>query len=447
MGEDGDFRNLKTDGGRYQSWGRLWPPAKRAVELSRAHQLLPTLSSGETLLPFGNGRSYGDCCLNDEGVLLDARPLNSILSFDPESGIIRCEGGVLLGDILERCIPDGWFLPVTPGTKFVTVGGAIANDVHGKNHHRAGTFGRHVTRLALERSDRPQTQCSMASNAELFRATVGGLGLTGLILWADIQLRPIVSSRMDSETIRFHCLDEFFSFSEESDETHEYTVAWVDCTARGSALGRGWFFRGNHAISGDIGCVPPRRKGVNFMVDPPISLVNSVTLGMFNALYYHRPAPKPGPVSFEPFFYPLDAVLNWNRIYGPRGFFQFQCALPREAGREGLTDLLKQIRRHRQGSFLAVLKVFGDLPSPGILSFPRPGPTLAVDFPNRGAPTRRLLAQMEEITLEAGGVLYPGKDAVMSPAAFQVSYPNWALLGALKDPNISSNLWRRVTAT
>jgi FAD/FMN-containing dehydrogenase len=327
----------------------------------------------------------------------------------------------------------------------VTVGGAIANDVHGKNHHRAGTFGRHVLRIALERSDRPRTACSRDAGRDLFSATIGGLGLTGLVLWADLQLRRISSRRVHLETFRFGCLDEFYSLSDESDATHEYTVAWVDCTARGAALGRGWFFRGNHATEEDPVLASSRGPGLNFRLNPPCSLVNRATVKAFNALYYYRPVRRMRTVDFEPFFYPLDAIRNWNRAYGPQGFYQFQCVIPREACGEGLPDLLRQTEDHGQGSFLTVLKMFGDLESPGVLSFPRPGATLAIDFPNRGKPTRELLARLEEITLDAGGAFYPGKDAVMSPSAFQLSYPDWERLEAQRDPRISSNFWRRVT--
>lgn len=429
----------------YQSWGRLRPPTARAVAVSPDAARIPTCDGKDTFLPFGNGRSYGDCCLNDGGTLLDARPLRRILSFDHETGVVRCEGGALLSEILEECVPRGWFLSVTPGTKFVTVAGAIANDVHGKNHHRAGTFGRHVLRLMLLRSDGSRMECSAQKNVELFRATVGGLGLTGLILWAEIRLRPVAGRHVDVETIRFGSLTDFFSLSAESDATHQHTVAWIDCMARGPSLGRGWFFRGNQKIEGDAVQPARRRRRLNFFLDLPVPIVNRLTLKAFNALYYHRPVPKPRSVDYEAFFYPLDAILNWNRMYGRRGFFQFQCVLPRETGPDGIEALLERIAADGQGSFLAVLKVFGTLESPGLLSFPRPGPTLALDFPNRGRRTLSLLAALEEIVLQGGGALYPAKDACMSPAAFERSFPGWRALETHRDPCFSSSLWRRVT--
>lgn len=426
----------------YRAWGRLTPPATDVAELPRRPEDVWDLAEGARLLPFGNGRSYGDCCLNTSGRLVDCRAASRILAFDEERGVMRCEGGVLLSEILERALPAGWFLPVTPGTKLVTVGGAIANDVHGKNHHRAGTFGRHVLRLELLRSD-GRTVYEPGDPSPWFSATVGGLGLTGIVLWADIQLKSVPGPLIHQETVRFGGLDDFFSLSEESDDHFEYTVSWIDCLAKGPKAGRGWFFRGNHMDDGrgDV----RRRRSLRFLLEPPVALVNGLSLRAFNLLYYHRPVPAPGPVHYEPFFYPLDSILDWNRMYGPRGFYQFQCVVPRAVGREAMAEILRQIGRSGQGSFLAVLKMFGDVASPGLLSFPRPGPTLALDFPNRGAKTRGLLGRLESVVREAGGALYPAKDATMSPEAFVAAYPAWEALESLRDPAISSDFWRRVT--
>lgn len=424
---------------RHRAWGHLTPPAPRVVEVTDA----PLDVGDGVVLPFGNGRSYGDVCLNTRGTLLDTRRLDRILAFDTETGRIRCEAGVLLSDILDRAVPEGWFLPVTPGTKFVTVAGAIANDVHGKNHHRAGTFGRHVIAFELERSDGTRRVCRPDENSELYAATIGGLGLTGLIRWAEVQLIPVAGRAIDAETTRFPGLARFFELSAESDERFEYTVSWIDCLAKGDALGRGWYIGGNHAAEKDDGV--PRRRSLDFFVKPPLSLVNALSLRAFNLLYYHRPVPAAGPVDYDPFFYPLDAITRWNRMYGPRGFYQFQCVVPAADGEAVIRSLLDQTAKFRQGSFLAVLKQFGDLPSPGLLSFPRPGPTLALDFPNRGARTTELLATLERIVMDAGGALYPSKDACMSPESFEAAYPQWRALEALRDPAFDSDFWRRVT--
>ena len=271
---------------RYESWGRFPKATHDVVRMNWRDGALPP-DSGKSLLPFGNGRSYGDCCLNDDGILVDARGLDRFIGFDAATGILRCEAGVLLSEILELIVPRGWFLPVTPGTQFVTIAGAVANDVHGKNHHRAGTFGRHVKCFELLRSDGSRLRCSPAENPDWFRATVGGLGLTGLITWVELQLKAISGPLIDQEVIRYGRLEEFFRLSRESDATHEYTVAWIDCAAAGASLGRGLFIRGNDATGGqDRRARAATRLSVPF--DPPFALVNGPSLRLFNQLYYHK---------------------------------------------------------------------------------------------------------------------------------------------------------------
>src|SRR5262245_57806098 len=231
----------------HQSWGR-YPAARQEIRYLRwKHEALPPPVCAKSFLPYGNGRSYGDSCLNDGGVLLDTHGLDRFIAFDPETGILRCEAGVLLADILEFSVPRGWFVPVTPGTRFVTVGGAIANDVHGKNHHRAGTFGCHVRCFELLRSDGSRTVCSPRENRELFASTIGGLGLTGVIVWAEIVLIPVSGPLIAYEDIRFDGLDEYFELSSRLEEDYEYTAAWIDCLAAGKTLGRGIYTVGNHA--------------------------------------------------------------------------------------------------------------------------------------------------------------------------------------------------------
>ncbi len=436
-----------TARGRYGSWGRVAPPASEAWRPRARGEPLPTPPQSAGMLAYGNGRSYGDCCLNDGGLLIDTRGLDRFIAFDPSSGALECEAGVLLSDILATFVPRGWFLPVTPGTQYVTVGGAIANDVHGKNHHVAGTFGCHVEHLVLARSDATRLDCSLAQNELLFRATIGGLGLTGLIESATIRLRRIASPYIDSETVRFDALDEFFALAEESDRTFEYTVAWVDCTAHGRARGRGHFMRGNHADQA-ASRTPPRDATLRIAFDPPFSLVNALTVRPFNALYFHRQRERSARrvVGYRKFFYPLDAIGDWNRMYGARGFFQFQCVVPHTGAADAIGALLDALRSSRQGSFLAVLKRFGDVRSPGLLSFPRPGVTLAIDVPNSGPATRELLARMEAITMDAGGALYPAKDGCMSADTFRRSFPALDAFRAHVDPACSSTFWRRVVA-
>jgi FAD/FMN-containing dehydrogenase len=361
--------------------------------------------------------------------------------------VIACEAGLLLDELLRLAVPAGWFLPVTPGTRFITVGGAIANDVHGKNHHVAGTIGRHLRRFELLRSGGERLLCSTAENPGWFAATIGGLGLTGVITWAEIQLRRIPGPCLEVETIRFPDLDGFFRLCEESDREWEHTVAWIDCSrAAGAGLGRGLFQRANH-----VGAIPARERAparrLSVPIAPPVSLVNPLSLRAFNTLYYYRqrPARRRTLQHYERFFYPLDRIRHWNRLYGRRGFYQYQCIIPGGGGREAVAALLAAIGASGQGSFLAVLKVCGALESLGLLSFPMAGVTLALDFPNRGASLARLFAELDEIVSRAGGRLYPAKDARMPGSLFRSGYPRWQEFARFIDPRFSSSFWRRVT--
>ena len=399
------------------------------------------------MLPFGLGRSYGDSCLNDGGVLLLTTSLNHIVAFDDEHGLFRCEAGVSLDEVLKVIVPRGWFLPTTPGTKFVTVGGAIANDIHGKNHHRAGTFGCHVTRFELLRSDGKRLLCSPVENSEWFAATIGGLGLTGLITWAEFKLRRIANAMIDVESVKFANLDQFFKISAESDQHFEYTVSWLDCLAKGTALGRGIFMRGNHAGPEIQNLQPHRSPRLRVPIDFPNFALNHYSIKAFNTLYDARAR---GPVSrkvmhYDPFFYPLDALKDWNRIYGRRGFFQYQCVVPFTNGHEAMRAVIARIASSGQGSFLAVLKTFGEKESPGMLSFPFQGVTLALDFPNNGPETLALFTELDRIVLAAGGRLYPAKDARMPAHAFQEHYSRWREFRDYLDPAFSSSFWQRVS--
>jgi FAD/FMN-containing dehydrogenase len=324
------------------------------------------------------------------------------------------------------------------------VGGAIANDVHGKNHHGAGTIGAHIEKFELLRSDGQRLLCSPTENPQWFAATLGGLGLTGIITWATLRLKRINGPAMQVEQLRFHNLDEFLHLQAESDRDFEYTVSWVDCLGRGKQLGRGIFQRANHSPDAHS---PPAKSGqLNVPLTPPISLINSLSLRLFNTAYYHRPMARHSVQRYETFFYPLDGILNWNRLYGPRGFYQYQCVIPSAAGRDATAALLEAIARSGQGSFLAVLKLFGALPSPGMLSFPREGVTLALDFPNQGAPLESLFERLDAIVSEAGGRLYPAKDGRMPGKLFREGFPAWQEFQQFIDPRCSSSFWRRVMA-
>lgn len=429
------------------AWGRVHrgrhlvadPAAPSEVEAA----VRETAEAGGSTLPHGLGRSYGDSGLNLGGGLVRTAGLDRLIAFDRESGLVRADAGVSLDALLRVTVPAGWFVPVTPGTKFVTLGGAVANDVHGKNHHLAGSFGSHVTRLGLWRSDRGLIECSAEENAGLFALTIGGLGLTGTVTWVELRLERIASATLDVENLPFDDLDMFFSLSEQS-ASWPFTVAWVDTLARGEGLGRGIFSRGRWAEHG--GLDPHRGGGPRMPVTAPGGLLNSVTVGVFNRLYRARPGARfQGRQHYDPFFYPLDRLREWNRMYGPRGFYQWQCAVPVETMREAMRTLLDTVAASGDASFLAVLKTFGDVPSPGILSFPMPGATLALDFANRGAETLSLLSRLDRVVAEAGGRLYPAKDGRLPQAMFRAGYPRWTELEAARDPVLMSSFWRRMT--
>jgi FAD/FMN-containing dehydrogenase len=429
---------------RIESWGR-YPKATPAKVTRLTDRDAPLPASDLPMLVFGNGRSYGDVCLNDGGHILLGRGLDRFIAFDAEQGILRAEAGVLLSEILHVIVPKGWFLPVTPGTRFVTLGGAVANDVHGKNHHRAGTFCHHVRAFELVRSDGSRRVCSPTENREWFAATVGGLGLTGLITWVEIQLRAIEGPWIQAESRRFGNLSEFLALSEESDRRHEFTVAWVDCAASGKHLGRGILLSGDFApASAGQGKRPKAHGLLDVPFTPPISLINQLTLKAFNALYSRKPEGV-FLTHYEPFFYPLDAIGHWNRIYGPKGFLQYQCVLPPDIAEPALRELLGRIARSGQGSFLAVLKRFGDTPSVGMISFPRPGVTIALDFPMLGTKTLRLLDELDAVTAAAGGALYPAKDGRMGAAMFRGCYTMLEQLPTFVDLHFSSGFWRRTS--
>ena len=423
-----------------ESWGRYPRARQRIVPLHWRDATLP--DGADTLLAYGNGRSYGDVCLNDGGTLLHTASLDRFIAFDPENGVLRCEAGVLFSDILAFAVPRGWFVPVTPGTQYITLGGAIANDVHGKNHHGAGTFGEHLRCFELLRSDGSRLLCSPSVNAALFAATIGGLGLTGVITWAEFTLKRIAGPWMATQTVAFAGLAEFFALSAESERSHEYTVAWIDCAGAGPTFGRGLFFRANHAA--DTRPLP-RRGRLAVPLTPPFPLINRATLHAFNALYFAATRRGEALVPYPPYFYPLDAVAGWNRIYGPRGFLQYQCVVPPARAADAIAELLRTIASSGSGSFLSVLKVFSDRPPAGILSFPRAGTTLALDFPNRGAPTFELLERLDDIVAAAGGAVYPAKDARLRAERFRQYFPRWQEMLTHVDPRFSSGFWRRVT--
>jgi FAD/FMN-containing dehydrogenase len=406
-------------------WGR-YPRQECLVATPRTiPETVACMSSLKPLIARGNGRSYGDASFGP-GLTIDTRHLDRLLAFDQETGGLTCEAGVLLSDIVDVFAARGWFSPVTPGTKFVTVGGMVASDVHGKNHHLAGSFCDHVLSLRLALGDGAVLTCSRTENTDLFAATCGGMGLTGILLDVTFRMIPVQTSRIIQETRRVPNLAAVIELFEA--EAHRtYSVAWIDCLASGADLGRSVIVFGEHAIPDELGPEetkapffrpPARNRRVPFVF--PAFVLNRLSVSLFNRLYYRLQAPGPRTVDLEQYFYPLDRVENWNKIYGRHGFIQYQCVLPLEASRDGLTALLTEIARVGEASFLAVLKRLGR-ESFGHLSFPREGYTLALDFPTKPE-TFRLLDRLDAIILEGGGRIYLAKDARMGAPMMRAGY-------------------------
>lgn len=407
-------------------WGRypvrdctLWQPGT-------AEALHATLAPLPSSIARGNGRSYGDASLNPDATI-DMRRLDRLIGFDDATGELVCEAGVLLSDIIDAFVPRGWFVPVTPGTRRVTVGGMIASDVHGKNHHGAGSFCDHLLWLELDPGDGRVLRCSADENADLFAATCGGMGLTGMIVRAAFRMVAIETAWMRQRTVRARDLDEAMALFEQS-HAWTYSVAWIDCLARGRDLGRSAILLAEHASLGELDAsrraaplARPPRKSRAVPIDLPGFTLSGFNVAAFNRLYYAMQRPGEALVALDPYFYPLDALSDWNRIYGRRGFVQYQCVLPLAESERGLARLLETIAAAGSGSFLAVLKRLGPQ-SFGLLSFPMPGYTLALDFPATPA-NLALLERLDAITADHGGRIYLTKDARLSPAMLARGYP------------------------
>ena len=431
---------------RFVSWGRVLRASHQIARPSFRDQL-PTMIGDAShkaggVLAVGLGRSYGTSGLNADGALIAASGLDRLISFDHETGVLHAEAGTSLEQVLNFAVPHGWFLPVTPGTKFVTLGGAVANDIHGKNHSNAGTIGRWIRQIGLLRSNGSQILLTPEDDTGLFAATIGGLGLTGMITDVTIQLKEIQSAYFDVETIPFGHVLEFFALTAESLDTHDHTVAWIDCFAQGEALGRGLFTRANVAAQGGLALASG--KGPTIPIDFPEIALNKLSISAFNALYYGvgKTKPRHSVQHFEKLLYPLDKISQWNRLYGRRGLYQYQSVVPKADAPAATAEMLKVIAKGGQGSFLIVLKSFGALASPGMLSFPREGTTLALDFPNRGASTLQILDRLDAIVEEAGGRLYPAKDGRMPPQFFRATYPRLDEFSKHVDSAFMSTFWR-----
>jgi FAD/FMN-containing dehydrogenase len=422
-----------------KSWGRAKPSLTNLVnnfELSK--------TENAKLLVTGSMLSYGDSCLNSSGNLYINKKNDCILEFHSEECIIKVESGITFDSLLKFLIPRGFFLPVTPGTKYLTVGGAVSNDIHGKNHHSDGNFGHSIIKLTLVRSE-GVIQCSHNDNSDLFNATIGGLGLTGYIQDCTFKLIKISSSSIEAETIKFFTADDFFKISKES-EKFKYTVAWIDCfSSNKEGELKGLYMRGNHSLSGDL--LPHRNSSLKTIpFDLPSWTLSKHFVRLFNFLYFNKQLRKikKSTIHYDPFFYPLDTIKSWNKIYGKSGFYQFQCVIPADNAQTTILELLHLIRESGQGSFLSVLKAFGSIPSLGLLSFPFEGITLSLDFPNRGSETQILLEKLYATVQENKGRIYPAKDQFLSKTQFESMYPDFDEFNKHVDPKFSSDWWRRV---
>ena len=438
-------------------WGRYPVVSSYVQHPTQVSSLVGMMeaSSDFTILARGSGRSYGDAALNTEGLTIVSRCLNRILAFNQDTGLLHCEAGVTLKEILDVFVPQGWFPAVTPGTKFVTVGGAVAFDVHGKNHHQDGSFSRYVRSFKLMLASGEIVRCSLQNNSDLFWATIGGMGLTGIITEVEFTLRPVKTAYICSHSIKAKNLHEALALFEQYEPQYQYSVAWIDCLASGKSLGQSILMFGNHAAIEDLlpeqqtaprQLKPKRRFNVPF--DLPAGLLNRYTVRSFNEIYYARMRSQQIKVvvDYDSFFYPLDFLGNWNRLYGKRGFVQYQCVFPDEVSQKALVQILQLCSQEGWGSFLAVLKRLG--PQEGWLSFPMPGYTLALDMPVKKG-LWESLDRLDEVVIQHGGRVYLAKDARLSPEAFRTMYPNfthWLKVKSRFDPanRFSSALSQRL---
>ncbi|AKK73443.1 FAD-linked oxidase [Chryseobacterium gallinarum] len=399
------------------NWGNYPVVEKEMRSEDSFKKIKEFVLSHNEVIARGNGRCYGDASLGE--TIFSTKKLNKFISFDRLNGIIECESGVLLSDVLEIAVPQGYFLYVTPGTKFISIGGAIASDVHGKNHHAEGCFSEYVLEFKLMTENGEIITCSREENSEKFWATIGGMGLTGIILTAKFKLKNIESAYIRQESIKADNLDEIFRLFDES-ESWTYTVAWIDCLQKGKNIGRSILMRGEHAFQHELpqrlGKMPLRLKKKLQPTVPfyfPGFVLNALTVKIFNWLYYKKQSKKEVKnfTDYETFFYPLDVINDWNKIYGKSGFIQYQMVIPKEAGKEGMKRILETIAKSGNGSFLAVLKLFGKNNPQAYNSFPVEGYTLALDF-KVNSKLKKLVDQLDSIVQEFGGRIYLTKDSM-----------------------------------
>lgn len=410
------------------NWGNYPQRMVEFYEFEDIDTLRDILKQTSNVIPRGNGRCYGDSALAPQ--IISSLRYNKFLDFDPQQGTIRCQAGVILADILDVIVPHGWYLPVTPGTKLISVGGAIASNVHGKSQHKAGNFSDHLVDMELMLADGTISSCSSEENSEQFWTTCGGMGLTGVILSATMRLIPVETAYVRQEALKAKNLDHLMDLFEQSEGT-TYSLAWIDCLVKGKQLGRGILMRGEHATLADL--EKPQhlenplqlkpKPHLNIPFTMPSFLLNPLTARIFNMLVYYGKQPRDfiaSIIDYNDFFYPLDMMNNWNRLYGKRGFTQYQFVLPKANSREGLTKILQKIGDSNMPSFLAVLKLYGE--QNGSLPFSMAGYSLALDFPIR-AGLFEFLDELDQIVLACGGRVYLTKDVRMGKSMFMRSYP------------------------
>lgn len=412
---------------RISGWGRFPHIEAEGLHFETRRRLACRLEELSDCIVHARGRSYGDSSLSERVILTNR--FDKILAFDETSGIVTCESGVTLSEIIDAFLPRGWFPSITPGTRFISIGGAIASDVHGKNHHKAGCFSECVVSFDLMLPGGGIVRCSREENADLFHATCGGMGLTGIILEATFRLQAVKSGYIRETVIRCGNLEEVFHQFEAHHDT-TYSVAWIDCLARGGKQGRSVLMLGEHADSGRL--IPPPVRSFSMPFDSPAFLLNRFSIASLNRLYYaiHPDFVDGRLVPADTFFYPLDMIGGWNRLYGSGGFTQYQFVLPKAASGKGLSSILDRISRAGMGSFLAVLKLFGPQ-NQNLLSFPMEGYTLALDFKIQKK-LFPLLDELDRIVLDHGGRLYLTKDVRMPAAVFRSGYPAWERFAALR---------------
>ncbi len=430
----------------FRSWGNQ-PACKHGVYRGAlaADAIAKVLESTDgPVLAFGNGRSYGDVCLNASHSLIPTNGLNRIIRFDSATGVMLCEAGVTFEQIIRRVAHHGWFPPVVPSTQFITVGGALANDVHGRDHWCRGTFGAHVRAFTLIRSDGRVRACRPHENEELFRATIGGLGLTGFVHQIEFQLKAIRSTDIVASSQSFRTIEECVESLQRTVETEEYVTAWIDCASK-AGYGSGFVLAGHHAdesLRERSHSVSVPARLASFV---PPSFLRPATIAAFNGVWGARPRP-PVQRDYRPFLFQLDSVPHWNRLYGKAGLKQFQFVVPQRNAHQSVPELFAALRRNGLPPYFAILKAFGPRTSPGLLSFPMAGITGALDFSAALRP-ESLFRELTELVLNAGGRLYPAKDLGMSPETFEAGFPQLAKFLPYVDPKFSSNFWRRVRPT